>query len=159
VKLIEISSSGAAAEPIASLPAIAEDVGAAYVGLYKAAGYVKPWLGYFALDGGSCIGTCGFKGPPEQNRVEIAYFTFPQYEGRGYATRMARMLVDMARRADPGLIIAAQTLPSESASTTILRRLGFALVGTVAHPEDGDVWEWQLPVTQARSIPGAELEV
>lgn len=43
------------------------------------------------------------------------------------------------------VLIAAQTLPQESASTTILRRLGFALVGTVDHPEDGPVWEWQLP--------------
>ena len=51
--------------------------------------YLRPWLGYFALRNSVCIGTCGFKGPPENNRVEIAYFTFPEYEGRGYATQMA----------------------------------------------------------------------
>jgi ribosomal-protein-alanine N-acetyltransferase len=145
MKLIEISSSGTAAEPIESLPPIAVEVGAAYVSLYRAVGYVKPWLGYFAIDAGICIGTCGFKGPPDGNRVEIAYFTFPEYERRGYATRRARMLVDIACSAGPNVAIAAQTLPVESASTTILKRLGFKLVGTVAHPEDGDVWEWRLP--------------
>lgn len=43
------------------------------------------------------------------------------------------------------VLIAAQTLPQEGASTTILPRLGFTLVGTVDYPEDGPVWEWQLP--------------
>jgi hypothetical protein len=42
------------------------------------------------------------------------------------------------------MIIAAQTLPNESASTTILRKLEFALVGSINHPEDGKVLEWQL---------------
>jgi RimJ/RimL family protein N-acetyltransferase len=76
--------------------------------------------------------------------VEIAYFTFQGYEGRGYATRMARALIDRAWETEADVIIAAQTLPNESASTTILRRLGFALVGSINHPEDGEVWEWQL---------------
>lgn len=145
MKLVEISSSGEAGEPIERLPAVAADVGAAYVALYSVAGYVSPWLGYFALEDSVCIGTCGFKGPPRNNRVEIAYFTFPEYECRGYAMRMARMLVDMARAADAEVTIAAQTLPQESASTAVLRRLGFVLIGSINHPEDGEVWEWQLP--------------
>jgi hypothetical protein len=58
---------------------------------------------------------------------------------------MAEALIELGRRADTNAVIAAQTLPQESASTSILRRLGFALIGTVEHPEDGPVWEWQLP--------------
>ena len=148
MKLVEISSSGAAAEaiyPIDRFPAVAADVGAAYVALYKSVGYVWPWLGYFALEDSVCIGTCGFKGPPQHNRVEIAYFTFPEYERRGYATRMARTLIEMVLEIDANLVIAAQTLPNESASTAILRKLGMVLVGSINHPEDGEVWEWQLP--------------
>ena len=145
MKLVEISSSGAAAEAIDRLPAVAADVGAAYVALYKSVGYVSPWLGYFALQDSVCVGTCGFKGPPQHNRVEIAYFTFPEYERRGYATRMARTLIEMALEVDANLVIAAQTLPNESASTAILRKLGLVLVGSINHPEDGEVWEWQLP--------------
>jgi [ribosomal protein S5]-alanine N-acetyltransferase len=145
MKLIHISRTGLPGEDIPDLPDAAKEVGAAYVGLYTQVGFVPPWLGYFALDGSDCIGTCGFKSPPVAGRVEIAYFTFPGFEGRGYATRMAEALIERGRMADMNAIIAAQTLPQESASTAILRRLGFTLVGTIDHPEDGQVWEWQLP--------------
>jgi len=145
MKLIHISRTGVPAEDIPDLPEAAKEVGAAYVGLYQQTGFVPPWLGYLALDGSVCIGTCGFKAPPVDGRAEIAYFTFPGFEGRGYATRMAKALVERGRMADRQVLIAAQTLPQENASTAILRRLGFALVGTVDHPEDGPVWEWQLP--------------
>jgi hypothetical protein len=53
-------------------------------------------------------------------------------------------LIAIARQADPTLLIAAQTLPEENASTTILRKLGFRLHGSVQHPEDGEIWEWRL---------------
>jgi [ribosomal protein S5]-alanine N-acetyltransferase len=146
MKLVPISSAGKPAESIGQLPAVAAEVGSAYVELYGLMGFVSPWLGHFVLVDSTCIGTCGFKGPPLHNRVEIAYFTFPEYEGLGYATRMARALVDMARETDQGLIVAAQTLPQESASTAILRKLGFTLKASINHPEDGEVWEWQLPL-------------
>jgi len=38
-------------------------------------------------------------------------------------------------------------LPEENASTSVLKKLRFRLVGTVEHPEDGLVWEWQLSDT------------
>jgi [ribosomal protein S5]-alanine N-acetyltransferase len=144
MKLIEISAAGTPAVQIHDLPPEAIEVGSAYVSLYRTVGFTPPWLGYFALENSVCIGTCGFKAPPENGRVEIAYFTFSQHVGRGYATRMARMLIDISSKFDPSVIVAAQTLPNESASTSILKRLGFVLVGSVNHPEDGKVWEWQL---------------
>ena len=145
MKLIPISRTGVPGDDIPHLPDVAKEVGAAYASLYERMGFMPPWLGYFALDGGVCIGTCGFKSPPVDGRVEIAYFTFPGFEGRGHATRMAEAVIERGRIADMNVLISAQTLPQESASTTILRRLGFVLVGTVDHPEDGPVWEWQLP--------------
>src|SRR5690606_16724267 len=63
------------------------------------------------------------------------YFTFPRFEGRGYATRMAEAFIARSRMAYMNALIAVQTLPQESASTTILRRLGFTPMGTVDHPE------------------------
>src|SRR5688572_21096864 len=125
MKLIHISRTGSHGEDIPDLPEIAKEVGTAYVGLYEQMGFVSPWLGYFALDGSICIGTCGFKSPPVDGHVEIAYFTFPGFEGRGYATRMSEALIALGRQADEQVRITAQTLPQESASTTILRRLGF----------------------------------
>ncbi len=59
---------------------------------YLKVGYSTPWIGYFAVENGQYIGTCAFKGKPEDNRVEIAYFTFPEHEGKGFATRCAENL-------------------------------------------------------------------
>ena len=148
MELIAISQTGEPAQPIAGLPELAASIGSAYGQLYRAGGFVPPWLGYFALEEGVCIGTCGFKGPPVSRRVEIAYFTFPEYEGRGCATRMARALLRTARETDAAVIVTAQTLPRESASTAILRKLGFVLLGSVNHPEDGEVWEWQAATSE-----------
>jgi uncharacterized cupin superfamily protein len=113
--------------------------------LYGAAGFVPPWVCYLCLIDGQCVGTCAFKSAPRNQQVEIAYFTFPEFEGRGYATAMARKLVEMAREVSPELVVVALTLPEENASTKVLRKLGFRLVGRVRHPVDGEVWEWELP--------------
>jgi [ribosomal protein S5]-alanine N-acetyltransferase len=112
--------------------------------MYAAGGYRPPWTGYVAVEDGHCVGACAFKSAPDNGRVEIAYFTFPENEGRGVASRMTRLLIKIAREQDNGLVIAAQTLPEESASTSVLRRNGFAFTTEVEHPEDGIVWEWRL---------------
>jgi ribosomal-protein-alanine N-acetyltransferase len=144
MKLVLISRTGQPAEPLSNLPEAAVEAGNAYISLYRSAGYRPPWVGYFALIDGICIGSCGFKSPPENNRVEIAYFTFPAYESKGIATQMAKALVKIAVKAVPGIVVAAQTLPREGPSTKILRKLGFKNVATLQHPEDGPVWEWRL---------------
>jgi [ribosomal protein S5]-alanine N-acetyltransferase len=90
------------------------------------------------------VGTCGFPAPPRAARIELAYFTFPGAEGRGVATEMARRLVALARATQLQLTLFAHTLPRTRTSTTILARLGFALMGTIGHPGDGLIWEWHL---------------
>lgn len=111
---------------------------------YGKVGYIRPWIGYIAVADGVVVGGGGFKEPPSERRVEIAYFTAPEFEGRGYATRTARALVAIARQMDPILLIAAQTLAEENASTSILRKLGFQLQGNIHDPDDGEIWEWRL---------------
>jgi [ribosomal protein S5]-alanine N-acetyltransferase len=144
LELIAITESGALAKPFPSTPEVAAEVVQAMTQLYRAVGYEPPWIGYLAIENGEYVGICGFKSPPQDNRVEIAYFTFPEYESRGIATRMASDLIRMANTTMPALVVAAQTLPEHSASTSVLKKLQFRLIGTVDHPEDGLVWEWQL---------------
>ena len=144
VELIAITEKGELAQPALSLPAIVPEVVDAMTSLYRTVGYEPPWIGYLAFEDDICVGTCGFKSPPENNRVEIAYFTFPEHESRGIATAMATELVRIALEKLPAVIVAAQTLPEENASTSILKKLQFRLTGTLEHPEDGQVWEWQL---------------
>lgn len=123
---------------------LAGDVRDSMRALYRQQGFVPPWIGYFAVLHGSCVGTCAFKSPPRQRRVELAYCTFPPYEGKGIATRMAGQLVALALASDEHMQVTAQTLPLANASTAILGNLGFHRVGEVQHPQDGLVWEWEL---------------
>jgi len=143
LRLIPMDRNGEPVEPIADLPEVVQGFAGAYRHLYGEVGFSPPWTGYYAVDGGQFIGCCGYKSPPANGRVEIAYFTMPPLEGRRYATTMAEQLIQVAAAADPSVVVFAQTLPNENASTTILKRLGFELLGTVEHPEDGPVWEWQ----------------
>jgi [ribosomal protein S5]-alanine N-acetyltransferase len=41
----------------------------------------------------------------------------------------------------------AHTLTHQNPSTSVLKRLGFRLVGEVPHGEEGSVWEWRLDAT------------
>jgi len=144
LKLIAITENGELAKPMPSTPAMAAEVVDATTQLYGSVGYQVPWVGYLAFEDGTCV---GFKSPPQNNRVEIAYFTFPGHESRRVATRMASELIRFAWEKMPAVTVAAQTLPEENASTSVLRKLRFRLVGALEHPEDGQVWEWQLSDT------------
>ena len=118
--------------------------------MYGRKGYEPPWIGYLANESGAWVGTCGFNGPQRAGEVEIAYFTFPGNEGTGVATRMAAALLAIAQDVplnSPSVL--AHTLPEENASTSILRKLGFSLVGEVDHPEDGNIWQWRLTDSKA----------
>jgi len=112
---------------------------------FEKVGFVPPWVGYIAMQNSMPVGTCAFKSPPIDGRVEIAYGTMPGHEGRGVATAMAKELVRIARQQHESLAVFAQTLPEENASTSILKKLGFQMMRTVEHPEDGLVWELELP--------------
>lgn len=114
------------------------------VDLYSRVGFVAPWISYLAVDDDEPVGICSFKSRPVNGRVEIAYFTFPEFEGRGIATEMASRLIEIATSwLDPPLVV-AQTMPERNASHRILEKLGFQVVETIEHPEDGAVLEWQL---------------
>src|SRR6185369_8462134 len=90
--------------------------------LYRTAGFQSPWICYVAVTNDKLVGTCGFKGPALDGRVEIAYFTFPGYEDKGIATQMARKLLSIARDAQPDIIVTAQTLPERNASHRVLEK-------------------------------------
>ena len=105
------------------------------------------WFGYLAVDNSTrkIVGTCAFKGAPtKEKRVEIAYFTFPEFEGKGYATAMASMLIQTVRSSPEVESVIAHTLPEPNASTKILQKVGMKLVGEVIDPEDGRVWRWSV---------------
>ena len=144
VKLLPIDKSGAVPGELATCPEMLRQNCELMAGFYNVVGFEPPWIGYISMSDGQPVGGAAFKGAPSGNRVEIAYYTLPELEGRGFATATAMELVRMARATQPALVIAAQTLPAPNASNAILEKLGFSFKGSVQHPEDGEVWEWQL---------------
>lgn len=105
----------------------------------------EPWCGYLCArpEDGALVGSGGFKGvPDESGAVEIAYYTFPGFEGAGLGGGTATALCEMARVEGSSTVV-AHTLPEPSASTSILTRLGFERKGEVTDPDEGLVWRWE----------------
>jgi len=126
---------------------VVRDVVAATLAWYAREPRGAPWLGYLAGDGETrrMVGTCSFKTAPRGGAVEIAYYTFPGLEGRGYATAMAGALLRIAEAHGVDRVC-AQTAPEPSASTRILEKLGFARAGEALDEEIGTAWVWERTV-------------
>ena len=95
---------------------------------YKAIGFNPPWIGYYAKINDSLVGSAGYKGQPVNNKIEIAYGTFPNFRKQGIGTEICKELVDLALKTDPSIIITARTLPENNYSTKILKKNNFKLV-------------------------------
>ena len=117
-----------------------------WLAILAAATHADPWiLGFRMLrrDDGTCVGQCGYKGPPNSDGVvEIAYFVEPDYQGNGYATEAAEALTKYAFQTNEVELVCAHTLPERNASTRVLTKAGFQNVGEVVDPDDGLVWRW-----------------
>jgi ribosomal-protein-alanine N-acetyltransferase len=113
------------------------------IAFYKKVGFNPPWICYYVQIDDQLVAAAAFKGKPINNKVEIAYGTFPQYQQKGIATQIAGMLVQLALKTDPSIRITAQTLKEENYSVRILRKNNFELIGTAMDDDEGEVWEWE----------------
>ena len=107
---------------------------------------VDPWVhGYSLVQGGSAtvVGGCGFKGPPADGVVEIAYGVSPEQRNRGYATEAAAALVAYAFDCAEVGVVRAHTLPNSPASRRVLEKCGFEHVGEFVDADDGLVWRFE----------------
>lgn len=107
------------------------------------------------------VGTCGFRGPVRGGRVEIAFWTFPPFEGRGWATAMTRTLVARAFE-DPSVhTVVAHTLPERAPAASVLVANGLVRVQSRRRDESGPggavrgtVWRWETHrPTRANAAP------
>jgi [ribosomal protein S5]-alanine N-acetyltransferase len=143
-RLVACDRDGGPVEPLGELPPAIRQGCDATAALYRTTGFIPPWIGYFAVFDDAIVGGGAFVAPPAHNRVEIAYFTLPEYEGRRMALRTASALLAVARSANPSIDLFAKTLPEPNASTAILSRLGFRHIGSVADDGIGEAWGWLL---------------
>lgn len=123
-----------------------EAVTPAWLEMLNRSSEADPWIHGFALKhqaSGKFVGRCGFKGPPVEGMVEIAYGVEPEFQGKGYATEAAAALTHYALGTGLVTLIRAHTLPESNASARVLTKCGFKMVGEVTDPEDGLVWRWE----------------
>ena len=113
-----------------------------YDEFYPKIGLNIPWVGYFVVRQNQIVGSCGFVGQPKDGKVEVAYWTFKEFEGQGIASFACKELVSIANQADPNLTITAKTAPEHNASTKILQKNDFVFTEIVQDEEIGDAWLW-----------------
>ena len=114
---------------------------------YPKIGFNKPWVGYFVFKSNQVVGTGGFIGQPKDGKVEIAYYTFKEFEGQGIATYTCKALIAISHNTDSTITITAKTAPEHNASTKILQKNNFEFTEVVQDEEIGDAWLWTLTTT------------
>lgn len=111
---------------------------------YPKIGFNLPWVAYLVVRQDQVVGSCGFTGKPIDGKVEIAYWTFKEFEGQGISTFACNELVKIAQNAHPAVTITAKTAPEKKASTRILEKNNFTYSEIVQDDEIGDAWLWIL---------------
>jgi hypothetical protein len=112
------------------------------------------------------VGTCGFRGPVRAGRLEIAFWTFPPFEGRGWATAMTRALVTRAFT-DPSVhTVVAHTLAERTPAGSVLTANGLVRVQARRRDESGPdgavrgkVWRWETHRPIRADIPAAASSI
>lgn len=115
---------------------------AMYDDFYTKIGYNFPWIGYFVVKQDKIVGSCGFVGQPKDKKVELAYWTFKEFEGQGIASFACKELVAIAKQTDLIVTITAKTAPEKNASTKILENNNFVFTEIVQDDEIGNAWLW-----------------
>jgi RimJ/RimL family protein N-acetyltransferase len=115
-----------------------------YENYYPQIGFNLPWVAYLVIRQNQVVGSCSFTGQPVDGKVEIAYWTFKEFEGQGIASFACKELISISQTTDPKVILTAKTAPEHNASTKILENNGFLFKEIVQDEEIGDAWLWTL---------------
>ncbi|WP_075093496.1 GNAT family N-acetyltransferase [Planctomyces sp. SH-PL14] len=146
IQLVPHTREGLLAMVAAMDPADRAQVSPDWLARVQATEVPDPWVfGFQAVlrETGVAVGTGGFRTPPTDGSVEIAYGIDAEYRGQGYATETAAGLTRFALASGRVTTVFAHTLPEPNASTRVLTKCGFRKTGDVIDPEDGLVWRWE----------------
>lgn len=104
------------------------------------------WWTYLPIlkKGNVLLGSGGYQGAPIEGVVEIGYEVALEYRGQGFATEIAKCLLDHAFAHPSVQKVVAHTLAEDNASTKVLKKNGMKKVETIIDPEEGPIWKWEL---------------
>jgi RimJ/RimL family protein N-acetyltransferase len=106
-----------------------------------------PWWSYLPVIRAEnrLVGSCGFVGRPNADGVvEIGYEIAASRRGLGFATEAAMALVQYAFSQAEVQAVMAHTLAEANPSTHVLQHCGMQKVADLTHPEDGNLWRWEV---------------
>lgn len=108
---------------------------------------IQWWLYLFIHPADRALaGMGGYKGPPDEHgMVEIGYQIYEPYRNRGLVTEAAIGLINRAFEHPDVMIVQGHTLAEENASVRVLKKCGMVFTGAFDDPDDGPIWQWQLP--------------
>lgn len=115
----------------------------------REAGTPALWcLPFLVLSGSraAVLGGCTFKGEPVDGTVEIGYGVAERLRGRGIAVAAVRQLLQIAVGSGIVREVVAHIVPDNTASTTVVSRLGFSAQGSLLEPDGETVvrWTWRV---------------
>lgn len=109
--------------------------------------YAAPqWLFYLAVlkSENALIGSGGYKGKPQAGMVEIGYEIATAYRCQGFATEMAKALIQFAFQQNGVTKVQAHTLAVKNESGNVLKKCGLQWMEALDDPEDGPLWRWAI---------------
>lgn len=103
-----------------------------------------PYL-IFPVTRETIFGSCGFKGAPQEGRVEISYGLASPYRRRGIGTAAIGQLLHIAAASEAVSEVTAHIVKRHAASERLVRRLGFAPRREFVDLDGADVvmWVWR----------------
>ncbi|MFZ6756727.1 GNAT family N-acetyltransferase [Undibacterium sp. Ji50W] len=87
------------------------------------------------------VGSCGFKSPPQNGRVEIGYGISPECRRQGAASAAVRSLLQLAFAGGATSILATVS-PNNLASTRVVQKLGFESNGNAVDDQQELLTHW-----------------
>ncbi|MFC7421514.1 GNAT family N-acetyltransferase [Iodobacter arcticus] len=88
------------------------------------------------------LGSCGFKHPPINGRIELGYGVFPIYQRQGFATAAVGELLHRAFSSAEVSEVLAQINPDNAASIKVVQKLGFELSECLTDEDSEPLQQW-----------------
>jgi len=92
---------------------------------------------------GKPVGSGSFLETDSKGKFEFGYGTGEKYRGQGIASQGAALMLALAHKQDPKVIIIARTSISNPASARVLIKNGFERYGQTIDPEEGVLYLWR----------------
>lgn len=102
------------------------------------------WNTYYVLRNTDqiIVGSCGFKGAPTSERVEIGYGISAECRNQGIATEAVRALLSLAFASGEVREVLAQVSPTNVASTRVVEKLAFSRNGMQVDKDGELLVQW-----------------